>query len=151
VTAVVGAPGLLAEWVGRDLGPGEWYTIVQPDVDLFGQVTGDEQWIHTDPERAAAGPFGATIAHGFMSLSLMIPLWSQLLVIENMGMGINYGVNRVRFPAPLPVGSRVRLTARLVRVEPVAGGVHATIDAALYAEGRDKPVCVAQMEHRYLD
>ncbi|MFZ0013169.1 MAG: MaoC family dehydratase, partial [Acidimicrobiia bacterium] len=109
MTLVVDNPSdLLDQPKGLDLGKSSWLEVTQHDVNLFADATKDHQWIHVDPERAAAGPFGGTIAHGYMSLALVIPLWSELLVVNGVGMSVNYGLNRLRFPAPVPVGSRIR-------------------------------------------
>ena len=105
--------------------------------------------IHVDVERARTGPFKGPIAHGYLTLSLLIPLWSQILTIENLGMAVNYGLNKVRFPAPVPAGSRVRLSATLASAEEVSGGIQASIDSVMQLEGASKPACIAQMVHRY--
>jgi acyl dehydratase len=143
-------PDELLGYIGRDLGTSGWLDVPQGDINLFAEATHDHQWIHTDVERAKSGPFGGPIAHGYLTLSLLIPLWSQILVIENLGMAVNYGLNKVRFPAPVPAGSRVRLTASLAGAEEIkGGGVQAAVDAVMQLEGTDKPACVAQMVHRY--
>ena len=135
---------------GADLGHSGWLEITQDRVDLFGDATGDRQWIHVDPERARGGPFGGTIAHGYLTLSLVIPLFSELLVMEDIGMAVNYGLNKVRFPAPVPVGSKIRLAGRLGEVEDVSGGgVQVVVDFTVQIEGKDKPACVAQAVYRY--
>jgi len=146
----VKAPKDLLELVGQDLGSSDWLAVPQADIDLFAEATHDKQWIHIDVERAKSGPFRGTIAHGYLTLALLIPLWSEILIIEEMGMAVNYGLNKVRFPAPVPAGSRVRLSASLAAAEQVSGnGIQVTIDAVMHREGGDKPVCVAQMVHRY--
>ena len=143
-------PKDLLTMVGDDLGSSEWLEVTQEMINLFADATGDHQWIHVDVERAKEGPFGGPIAHGYLTLSLLIPLWSQVLVIENMGMAVNYGLNKVRFPSPVPAGSRIRVTASLAGAEEVAGGgIQASIDAVLELEGAPKPACIAQMVHRY--
>ena len=141
----------LAAIKGESIGESEWVTISQEDVNLFADATGDHQWIHVDPERAAAeSPFGGPVAHGFLTLSLFIPMWSQVLAVTDVKMAVNYGLNKVRFPAPVPAGSRVRLTATLAGAEGIkGGGVQAAVDVVMQLEGSDKPVCVAQMVHRY--
>ena len=150
MTTTIQNPDELLGYIGQDLGTSGWLEIPQGDINLFAQATHDDQWIHTDVERAKSGPFGGPIAHGYLTLSLLIPLWSQILVIADLGMAVNYGLNKVRFPAPVPAGSRVRLTASLVAAEAIkGGGVQATVDAVMELEGTDKPVCVAQMVHRY--
>jgi acyl dehydratase len=150
MTTTIKNPDELLGYIGQDLGTSSWLEVPQGDINLFAQATHDDQWIHTDVERAKSGPFGGPIAHGYLTLSLLIPLWSQILVIADLGMAVNYGLNKVRFPAPVPAGSRVRLTASLAAAEAIkGGGVQATVDAVMELEGTDKPVCVAQMVHRY--
>lgn len=135
---------------GTDLGHTGWMEITQDRVNKFADATDDQQWIHVDPEKAATGPFGRTIAHGFLTLSLVIPLYNELLEIGGISMAINYGLNKVRFPAPVPVGSKIRLAAAIVSVEDAGpNGVQAAVDLTVEAEGSDKPVCVAQAVHRY--
>jgi acyl dehydratase len=143
-------PKDLLTMVGEDLGTSPWLEVSQQRINVFADATDDHQWIHVDVDRAKDGPFGGPIAHGYLTLSLLIPLWSQILVIEVLDMAVNYGLNKVRFPAPVPAGSRVRVTASLADAEEVAGGgVQATIDAVMELEGATKPVCIAQMVHRY--
>jgi acyl dehydratase len=143
-------PKDLLTMVGQDLGTSPWLDVSQQRIDTFADATDDHQWIHVDVERAKTGPFGGPIAHGYLTLSLLIPLWSEILVIEELDMAVNYGLNKVRFPAPVPAGSRVQLSATLADAEEVAGnGIQATIDAVMRVEGADKPVCIAQMVHRY--
>jgi acyl dehydratase len=150
MTTTVATPKDLHGLVGQPLGTTDWLPVPQSDIDLFARATHDEQWIHVDPERAKDGPFGGTIAHGYLTLSLLIPLWSRLLVIENLSMAVNYGLNKVRFPAPVPAGSNLRLEATVAAVEEVGeNGVQVTIDATLHCDAAAKPVCVAQMVHRY--
>ncbi|ADG88326.1 MaoC family dehydratase [Thermobispora bispora] len=135
---------------GRDLGPGEWLEITQERVNAFADATDDHQWIHVDPERAKDGPFGTTIAHGYLTLSLIIPLFSRLLEIKGVRMSINYGLDRVRFPSPVKVGSRIRLAGKVVSVEEVAGnGVQMVLDFTVEVEGSDKPACVARAIYRH--
>jgi acyl dehydratase len=136
--------------VGKELGPTEWLEISQERVNAFAEATGDPQWIHVDPQRAAAGPFGGTIAHGFLTLSLCVPLMAAIVRPTGYSMGINYGVNRVRFPAPVPVGSRIRARFRVESVEEVAGGDQALISATIEREGGEKPVCIAELLVRYV-
>ncbi len=136
--------------VGQSLGSSSWIEVDQHRIDTFADATGDHQWIHTDPERAAAGPFGTTIAHGYLTLSLLVPLWSELLTVREITAAVNYGLGKVRFPAPVPVGSKLRLTATLAAVDPIPGGVQLTIDAVIERDGHDKPVCVAQPIFRLL-
>ena len=140
----------LAGAVGEHFGYSDWLAVTQDRVDQFADATGDHQWIHVDPERAKRGPFGGTIAHGYLTLSLVIPLFNEMLVMEDIGMAVNYGLNKVRFPAPVPVGSKIRLAGRLGAVEDVAGGgVQVVVDFTIQIEGKDKPACVAQAVYRY--
>jgi acyl dehydratase len=141
-------PGLAAH-AGSHLGFTEWREMTQERVDAFAEVTEDRNYIHVDPERAAAGPFGGTVAHGYLTLSLLAPLSSQVLVVTDTVMGVNYGLNKVRFPAPVPVGAKVRLSATLKQVEEVAGGLQVTLSAVIEREGGDKPVCIAEPVYRY--
>jgi acyl dehydratase len=127
-----------------------WFEIAQERIDAFAGATDDHQSIHVDAELAAQGPFGTTVAHGFLTLSLLVPLWNAVAAVEGYRIVVNYGLNRVRFPAPVPSGSRVRATFRVVGVEEVSGGDQATVDATVEREGGDKPVCVAEMILRYL-
>ncbi|MEU7488008.1 MaoC family dehydratase [Streptomyces sp. NPDC042319] len=135
--------------VGEELGPSDWLEVDQKRIDLFADATGDHQWIHVDQEKAKAGPFGTTIAHGYLTLSLLPALVPQLMRVDNVKMGINYGTNKVRFPSPVPVGSRVRATAKIAEVTEVAGGVQLTTTVTVEREGGDKPVCVAESVSRF--
>ncbi len=136
--------------VGEEMGPGRWHEVTQEQIDKFADATGDHQWIHVDREKARQGPFGTTIAHGYLTLSLIPMLIHEVLVVDGVKMGINYGVNKVRFPAPVPSGSNVRLRARLQSVEPVAnGGFQVITECTIEREGADKPVCVAETVARY--
>ena len=127
------------------LGTSEWFEITQERVNTFADATDDHQWIHVNPERAAAeSPFGGPIGHGFLTLSLFVPMWSQILQVTDITMGVNYGLNKVRFPAPVPVGSRIRLPATLLDVEEVKGGLQLTASGVIEREGSDKPVCVLE-------
>jgi acyl dehydratase len=135
--------------VGDEFGPSEWLEIDQARIDRFAEATDDPQWIHVDPVRAAEGPFGTTIAHGFLTLSLLVRFWSEVAPKdERYRMGINYGVNRVRFPSPVPVGSRLRGRFTVVAVEEIEGGVQVTLSALAEREGQDKPVCAAELVFR---
>ncbi|GAB2948337.1 MaoC family dehydratase [Streptomyces pseudoechinosporeus] len=134
---------------GEQLGYSDWLEIDQKRIDLFADATGDHQWIHVDPEKAATGPFGTTIAHGYLTLSLLPALVPQVMRVEGMKMGVNYGSNKVRFPAPVPVGSRLRATAVLKEVTEAGGGVQVTAAVTVEREGGDKPVCVAESVSRY--
>lgn len=141
----------LAAAGGETLGHSEWVTISQEDVNLFADATGDHQWIHVDPERAAAGPFGKTIAHGFMTLALLPRLQHQIYTVNGIKLAINYGLNKVRFPAPVPVGSRVRAQSSLVSVDDVGNGaVQATISTTVEIDGSAKPACVAESVVRFV-
>ena len=131
--------------VGTELGPTGWLEIGQERIDEFARATDDPQWIHTDPARAAEGPFGTTVAHGFMTLSLCVPLLSQVFDAEGYRLIVNYGVNRVRFPAPVPVASRVRGRFTVVSVEDVSDGHQVVIEATVEREGGTRPVCVAEL------
>jgi acyl dehydratase len=136
--------------VGQEIGVGDWIAVDQARIDRFAEATGDHQWIHIDPVRAAAGPFGSTIAHGFLTLSLL-PLMSETgFAIDDVRMGVNYGLNRVRFPAPVPVGSRLRGHFKLLAYEPLEGGAQLTVEVTMEREGSTKPVCVAEsLSRRY--
>ena len=131
--------------VGQEVGPTDWVEVTQEMVNLFADATGDHQWIHVDVERATAeSPFGGPIGHGYLTLSLLIPMWAQVLTVTDQTMGVNYGLNKVRFPAPVPVGARIRLVATLKDVEQIKGGVQMTIAAVIEREGAEKPVCIAE-------
>ncbi len=138
------------ELIGKELGPTDWLEVDQARIDEFARATDDPQWIHTDPVRAADGPFGTTIAHGFLTLSLCVPLMSQTLTLTGYGMGINYGVNKVRFPAPLPSGSKVRARFTVQSVDEVPGGEQGVVLATVEREGGEKPVCVAELVVRMI-
>ncbi len=130
--------------VGEELGASEWYEVTQARVDAFAAASGDHQWIHVDPERAKATPFGGTIAHGLLTLSLGPQLGAEIFTIENVAFSLNYGFGRVRFPAPVPVGSRLRMRAALAAVDDIASGVQLTVTQTFEVEGGEKPVCVAE-------
>ena len=129
---------------GDDLGSSDWHEVTQKAIDAFADVTGDHQWIHVDPQRATQTPFGGTIAHGYYTLSLHPMLAKQVFAFEGFSFAVNYGLNRVRFPAPLPVGNRVRMRVVLVDVEDVLGGAQITMKLTFEGEGALKPVCVAE-------
>src|SRR3954453_14202349 len=134
---------------GADLDRSGWLEITQERVNLFADATGDHQWIHVDTERAAGGPFGGTIAHGYLTLALIIPLFGELLSINGIRMGINYGLNRVRFPTPVPVGGKIRLHGRVAEAAEVPNdGVQLTVDFTVELDGSAKPACVAQAVYR---
>ena len=138
----------LAARVGQPLADSEWIAVDQQRIDAFAEATSDRQWIHVDPVRAADGPFGETIAHGFLTLSLLPALLASAYAIDNVRMSVNYGLNRVRFPAPVPAGSRVRARFKLQAFEPLPDGAQLTLEATLEREGGAKPVCVAEMVTR---
>jgi acyl dehydratase len=140
----------LAGLAGAELGTTDWHEVTQEHVNLFADATGDHQWIHVDVERAnAESPFGGPIAHGYLTLALVVPLFWQVFTVTDSTLVVNYGLNKARFPAPVPVGSRVRLTATLSGVEPVTGGLQLTIPVVIERQGGDKPVCVAEVVYRY--
>jgi acyl dehydratase len=139
----------LLELGGTDLGHSSWVEITQDRVNTFADATDDHQWIHTDVERAATGPFGGTIAHGYLTLSLLIPMWTELLTVENVGMAVNYGLNKVRFPAPVRVGTKIRTHGVIASVTGIRGGAEVIVDLTVEADGRTKPVCVAQAVYRF--
>ena len=134
---------------GSHLGYSQWREITQDQVNQFAEATDDHQWIHVDVERAKSGPFGQTIAHGYLTLSLAAPMLEEILDVEGTELIVNYGLNRVRFPAPVPVGSRIRLGALLKEVEDISGGVQASIEATFELEGGAKPPCIAEILFRY--
>ena len=140
----------LKSLVGTKLGPSDWLEVTQERINTFADATDDHQWIHVDPERAKSGPFGGPIAHGYLTLSLLIPLFSQVLDVTGVTTKVNYGLNKVRFTAPVPAGSRIRLSGTLTDVEEVGGnGVQITADVVIETEGGTKPACVAQVVHRF--
>ncbi|MHB1534094.1 MAG: MaoC family dehydratase [Acidimicrobiales bacterium] len=149
-TTIEGIAGLKAQ-VGNDLGHSEWHEVTQEQVNLFADATGDHQWIHVDVERAKGGPFGGPIAHGYLTLSLVPTLLSEVFLVQGISMGINYGLNKLRFPAPVPVGSKVRLGAEVLSVEDVAGGAQVGLAVAIEVEGASKPSCVAEIVFRYYE
>ena len=135
---------------GTDLGATAWFEVTQDRVDLFADATDDHQWIHVDPHRAAEGPFGGPIAHGYLTLSLLIPLFNRLLEVRGVTMSVNYGLDRVRFPSPVLVGARIRLRGRVETVEDVPGdGVQMALAFAVEIDGGSKPACVAQALYRH--
>ena len=139
----------ISNHVGEHLGYSSWHTVTQEQVNTFADATGDHQWIHIDVERAKAGPFGGPIAHGYLTLSLAPVLLGQVLQVEGVKMGVNYGANKIRFPSPVPVGSNIRLGGKLMSVEDVSGGKQVTIEATFEVEGATKPSCVAELVFRY--
>ena len=147
-TVIDGIAGLLA-LVGKDLGKSDWRTMKFEDIVRFADATGDHQWIHTDVERAKKGPFGGPIAHGYFTLSIIPVLLRDVISVEGMRMGINYGLNKLRFPAPVPIGSKIRANVTCASVEEVSGGLQGTFDVTVEVDGQDKPGCVAQVIYRY--
>jgi acyl dehydratase len=141
----------LANMVGKHLGHSDWETIDQERINRFADATGDHQWIHVDPERAKAGPFGTTIAHGYLTLSLVSIFVFQLLRVEGANLIVNYGLNKARFPAPVPVGSRVRMGGEIGAVEAISGGLQGTLNCTFEIEGQSKPACVAEIVFRYYE
>ena len=134
----------MQSFVGEEIGVSDWITVTQERIQLFADATGDHQWIHVDIERAKQGPFGATIAHGFLTLSLLPEMSASAFRVEGTKMGVNYGLNKVRFPAPVPSGSQLRGRFKLLKYEPLEGGAQVTVEVTMEREGSDKPVCVAE-------
>jgi acyl dehydratase len=149
MTTTVNTVADLKALVGNVLGSSEWVEVSQQRIDTFADAANDHQWIHVDPQRAKEGPFGGTIAQGYLTLSLLIPMWSEILVVRDVTTKVNYGLGKVRFPAPVPAGSRIRTTATLAAVDDIEGGVQLTVDAVIECEGSSKPVCVAQPIFRF--
>ena len=139
----------LAALEGQEIGRSDWVVVAQSNIDQFAQATGDAQWIHVDPARAAAGPFGTTVAHGFLTLSLLSQLFAEAVAFADVRMSLNYGLNRVRFPSPVPVGSRLRALCVLQAYEPIAGGAQVTVAITIEREGGAKPACVAEWVTRH--
>jgi acyl dehydratase len=135
--------------VGQEIGVSDWHAVPQNQIDLFAEATGDDQWIHVDAEQAKAGPYGTTIAHGYLTLSLLAPLMKSVYQIEGARIGVNYGLNKVRFAAPVPVDSRLRVRVRLVSAEDVANGVQLVWSAVMELEGSEKPACIAEPVTRH--
>jgi acyl dehydratase len=136
--------------VGKPLGESDWVVIDQQRIDQFADATGDHQWIHVDPERAKDGPFGTTIAHGYLTLSITNMFLPQLVTVSTAKLGINYGANKVRFPAPVPVDSRIRVRGEILEVDDVAGGVQMVVRLTVDVEGGDKPACVVDSVTRWM-
>lgn len=130
---------------GEELGTSDWLTVTQEQINTFADATGDHQWIHVDPERAASGPFGGTIAHGYLTLSLLPVFAEQIYAIEGLAFGMNYGANKVRFPSPVPVDSRLRATATLIETKDIPIGTQGIVSFVVEREGADKPVCIAEV------
>ncbi|MHB1444674.1 MAG: MaoC family dehydratase [Acidimicrobiales bacterium] len=148
-TVINGIEGIRSA-VGRHLGWSPWVKITQERIDLFAEATGDHQWIHVDRERAEAGPFGTTVAHGYLTLSLVNHLLPQVVEVRGVSMGINYGADRVRFPTPVPVGSRLRAGVQLASARDLPDGIQTTMVVTMEMEGSDKPACVVECLSRYL-
>ena len=134
----------LKDLLGQEIGVSDWIAVTQERIQLFADATNDHQWIHVDVERAKSGPFGATIAHGFLTLSLLPEMAASAFTVREARMGVNYGLNKVRFPAPVPSGSRLRGHFKLVGYEPLEGGAQITVQVTMEREGSDKPVCIAE-------
>ena len=149
MATVFESPAELERAVGRHLGYSDWLEVTQERIDQFANATGDHQWIHVDPERSRQGPFGACIAHGYLTMSLVNLFLPQIVEVRGISMGVNYGADRLRFPAPVVVGSRIRGGGELIGVEEVKGGVQATIRVTVEIEGRDRPACVVDTISRY--
>jgi acyl dehydratase len=141
----------LASYVGKELGTSSWVDVDQDRINAFADATDDHQWIHVDAERAKDGPFGETIAHGYLTLSLLIPMWTDILEVGDVHTMVNYGLNKVRFPSPVPSGSKIRARATLASFETIPGGAQLAVDILVERQGGDKPACVAQLVLRYLN
>jgi acyl dehydratase len=150
MTTVFSSPDELLDAVGRELGSSEWLTIEQDRIDLFAEATGDHQWIHVDPVAAADGPFGATIAHGYLTLALTNQFLPEIMRVDGASMGVNYGTNKVRFPQPVTVGSRVRASATVTEAEEIKGGVQVVVTITVEIEEQAKPACVVESVSRFL-
>jgi acyl dehydratase len=150
MTRTINGADELKALVGETLGTSDWLEITQERINLFADATGDHQWIHVDPERAKDGPFGTTIAHGYLTISLAPVLLPQIVHVTGFTMALNYGLNKLRFPSPVPVGSKLRVTAVLQEVEDVSGGVQLTYLLTFEVDGAPKPACVAEVVFRYL-
>ena len=150
MTMIFNTPKDLLKAEGTNLGVTEWQEITQERINLFAEATGDHQWIHTDPARAKDGPFGATVAHGYLTLSITNLFLPQLLQVSEFTMGINYGVNKVRFPSPVPVNSRTRASGVIGEVDEIPGGVQAIVALTVEIEGNEKPACVVESISRFI-
>jgi acyl dehydratase len=150
MSTVFESPEALHDAVGTHLGYSDWVEITQERIDQFADATGDHQWIHVDPERARSGPFGTTIAHGYLTLSITNLFLPAMLRVPAAKLGLNYGANKVRFPAPVPVGSRIRMGAEIIDVEDVRGGVQVTTRNTVEIDGGEKPACVVEALSRFL-
>ncbi len=143
-------PSDLIALTGQTLGTTDWFDVTQAEVNMFADATGDHQWIHTDPDRAKDGPFGRTIAHGYLTLALTSRILEQLVVVENMNAALNYGLNKVRFPSPVPVGSKMRATASVVSAQQKPAGLEVVFGLTYEVEGSARPACVADVVVLYL-
>ena len=150
MTTVFANPDHLLDAVGRELGASQWISIEQDRIDQFAEATGDHQWIHVDPVAAADGPFGATIAHGYLTLALTNQFLPEIMRVDGISMGVNYGANKVRFPQPVTVGSRVRASATITEAEEIKGGVQVVVTITVEIEGQAKPACVVESVSRFL-
>src|SRR3954471_24445212 len=148
---VLDGVGAVTEAVGTHLGYSDWLEVTQERVNQFADATGDHQWIHVDPEKAKDGPFGTTIAHGYLTLSLSNLFLPQIVEVRGFDLGVNYGVNKVRFPAPVPVGSKIRAGVELLSAESVTGGVQTGTRITIEVEGGSKPACIIESVSRYLN
>ncbi|MES2042743.1 MAG: MaoC family dehydratase [Pseudomonadota bacterium] len=146
---VFASPQALLDATGTPLGPTAWLTVTQEMIDLFARATGDHQWIHVDVERAKTGPFGGTIAHGYLTMSLVNHFLPEMIDVQRVAMGVNVGADRVRFLTPVPAGARLRASGELVAVEQIKGAVQATIRIRLELEGSDRPACAIDTISRY--
>jgi acyl dehydratase len=150
MTTVFASPDELLDAVGRDLGHSEWVSIEQERIDQFAEATGDFQWIHVAPEAAADGPFGATIAHGYLTLAITNQFLPEIMRVDGASMGVNYGANKVRFPMPVIVGSRIRAGAVVTEAEEITGGVQVVVTITVEIDGQAKPACVVESVSRFL-
>ena len=149
MTTIFKTPNELLDNIGKDLGTTEWLTIEQDRINGFADATGDHQWIHVDPEKAKDGPFGACIAHGYLTLSLVNYFLPELIDVQGISMGVNVGLDRVRFPSPITVGSRIRGRGEVVQVEEMKGGIQSVVRVTVEIEGAEKPACIADTISRY--
>lgn len=149
MTTIFKTPHELQDKVATVLGESQWLTIDQERINLFAEATGDHQWIHVDPERAKDGPFGACIAHGYLTLSLVSLFLPEIMDVQGISMGVNYGTDKVRFPNSVKVGARIRGVGELVKVEEVKGGIQSTVRVTVEIEGEDRPACVVDTISRY--
>lgn len=149
MTTIINGIEELKSKVGDHVGYSDWHEVTQEQVNLFADATGDHQWIHIDVERAKAGPFGGPIGHGFLTISLAPVLLAEVMTVTGISMGVNYGLNKLRFPSPVPVGSKLRAGAKVLDVTDVAGGVQVALEVTFEIEGGTKPVCVAEILFRY--